>query len=311
VTMPAIVLFGRRWRVSADDFVFSSFAEILLRTAWLIVFAVIVDIEADETCPKRPELLCFYIGMICVLSLSMIVCAVTMFFSMQGTIANAHPRRHVPKVLIAKVLLFMVELGFVAFGTYLAFGADTTHCSKAAIYAMRVFVIVMWIVFGFLLVWVCTLFDPRGKLNLVGTEQCVKSRDRTSWVRRLKCLFCCCRVNICSDRTSDALDDIATLITDYLSGVDFVTSDVTAGLLLVQEGQKRRNNCSAFASTPYSPSPSALVVSSPEVEMNTPPDQPEDWMTIPSAYHFMNFAMGSYGWPLFVYDNRCTCVVPA
>src|SRR6218665_3146971 len=33
---------------------------------------------------------------------------------------------------------------------------------------------------------------------------------------RLKCLFCCC-VNTRSDRTSDALDDIAALITDYLS----------------------------------------------------------------------------------------------
>jgi len=88
-----------------------------------------------------------------------------------------------------------------------------------------------------------------------------------------------------------------------LQGVDFVASDVTVGLLLVQEEQKRRrNNCSDIASIPYS----ALVA--PEIEPISQPHQPEDWMTIPLAYHFMNFAMGSYGWPLFVYNNLCTGV---
>lgn len=141
-----------------------------------------MDVEADETCPKKPELLGFYIGMIFVSSLSLFVCAVTMFFSMQGTIANAHPRRHVAEVLVAKVLLFVVELCFVVFGTYLAFGADLMHCSDVAIGTMRAFVIVMWIVFCFLVAGVCFLFDPHGKRNLNDPE--LNSRDRKSWIRR-------------------------------------------------------------------------------------------------------------------------------
>lgn len=143
---------------------------------------MIVHIEADETCPKKPELLGFYIGMISVLSLSTIVCAVTTFFSMHGTIADAHSRRHVAKVIVAKLLLFIVEYIFVAFGTYLAFGADLVHCSDAAIDTVRVFVIMMWIVLGFMLVGVCVLFDSHGKPNLIENE--LHSRDRKSWTRR-------------------------------------------------------------------------------------------------------------------------------
>lgn len=37
--MPGIVIFGRRWAVGSDDFVFPAATEILLRAAWYVVLA--------------------------------------------------------------------------------------------------------------------------------------------------------------------------------------------------------------------------------------------------------------------------------
>lgn len=33
---------------------------------------------------------------------------------------------------------------------------------------------------------------------------------------------------------------------------------------------------------------------------------PKDWMSVASAGAFMKYALASYGWAFFVYDNQCT-----
>ena len=34
--------------------------------------------------------------------------------------------------------------------------------------------------------------------------------------------------------------------------------------------------------------------------------QPKDWMNTKLMAHYMKYALGSYGWPFFMYANLCT-----
>lgn len=49
------------------------------------------------------------------------------------------------------------------------------------------------------------------------------------------------------------------------------------------------------------------ISATPEFDVvNRPFPAPCTWMTVHNATHYMKYAMGSYGWPLYVYMNPLT-----
>ena len=116
-----------------------------------------------------------------------------------------------------------------------------------------------------------------------------------------------------------------------LQGIDLVPTDVAAGLILLQDEQATQpvrlraeplttyDQPVAFHDRPSSSSTMTSLASqdstqvkaiagssssSPtEDNLNKLYPNPKTWMNISNATHYMKYAMGSYGWPLFVYMN--------
>lgn len=93
-----------------------------------------------------------------------------------------------------------------------------------------------------------------------------------------------------------------------MQDVDLVPTDIAAGLILIQHQQMCRGRelmsvrveGTAGQSQPDGPRPAISVMSS----ANCP--VPESWMTVKMMSHFMRYALGSYGWPFYLYTNLLT-----
>ena len=97
-------------------------------------------------------------------------------------------------------------------------------------------------------------------------------------------------------------------------------TDIAAGLMLVEMQQKcREENLSAIVidnmptlqSAPGTPAVAILPVSEdgdgvPPTVMTGGGLAQQNWMTVPMMTHYMKFALGSYGWPFFMYTNLFT-----
>ena len=99
-------------------------------------------------------------------------------------------------------------------------------------------------------------------------------------------------------------------------------TDIAAGLMLVEQQQKcMEENLSAIiiSSTPSSQSATtsaeaaaAAVLPVGDVGGDRPAtvmvggDMAQNWMTVPMMAHYMKFALGSYGWPFYMYANLFT-----
>lgn len=96
-------------------------------------------------------------------------------------------------------------------------------------------------------------------------------------------------------------------------------TDIAAGLMLVEQQQKcMEENLSAIivSSTPSSQSattaaavavlPVSDVGGDRPVTVMVGGDLAQNWMTVPMMAHYMKFALGSYGWPFYMYANLFT-----
>ena len=92
-----------------------------------------------------------------------------------------------------------------------------------------------------------------------------------------------------------------TLIILVLQGIDFVLTDLAAGLFLLNQSKPASPANTPVAEeritlvlTPSSPAPTSLEIA------------PKPWMTVSQATHYMHFAQASYGWAFYVYSRICT-----
>ncbi|KAL8597649.1 hypothetical protein ACOMHN_031584 [Nucella lapillus] len=327
--MPGIYLLRRHWAIASDDFVFPSAAELCLRVAWLITIAVLFGIHHGSFgCPNGHLLRNYYIGAIVILSIGIIHTAITMGISMRGTIRDDHPRRHIKVFLYLKAAILLPEAAWVIVATYWAFGYSYT-CDWSVYWAVRGAVICAWIVGFWIFVGILLVFDPLGSaehrvnmgdvMSKRGNEYRLdssKSNNIRVWETRCRCLCCCIAF---SQENDQAFSDVSKLVADYFKDIDLVPSDVAAGLMLVEEQQKGiEGDLSAIVidSVPSSQSgPATLAAAVISDARNTAEGSsaimtgehtPKAWMTIPMMEHYMKFALGSYGWPFYMYSNFFT-----
>ncbi|XP_005104352.1 diacylglycerol lipase-beta isoform X2 [Aplysia californica] len=309
--MPGLVLFNRRWTVSSDDFVFSSAGEAVLRIAWLLTLIIILSIHHDDfECSYGHTLRFFYIGTLVLNVLGLISSLILLYISMQGSIKNAYPRRHVCKCLYAKLLLFLPEFVWVCLSTFWAFG-HSYICDYSVVVTARAAVIFSWLVCGLVMFSVLMAFDPVGsaksrsavtcRVSGQGDESLSVSNVSASkvWENRCRCMCCCISF---SQDTREAFSDVAKLVADFFHDLDLVPSDIVAGLVLVQQDQVEQDdqlNTVTVGSSSNGPS-------LPVFNNGAAVPQPKSWMTIDNMNHFFRYAMGSYGWPFFMYQHLTT-----
>ncbi|BFZ06737.1 hypothetical protein BsWGS_09776 [Bradybaena similaris] len=311
--MPGLILFGRRWAIGSDDFVFPSLAEAAIRIIWVAVLAIIFAVHQNGfICAYGSDLRAFYIGSLVINSISIVILIMLLHISMQGTITDSFPRRNIGKWIYAKLFLHLPEAVWLCISTYWAFGHSFT-CDWSVITTVRGAVIFAWIVGFAMFVGILVVFDPTGSAHQRQSISCSMSSGQESeltmgevstskvWETRCRVLCCCIA---CNPDTKQAFIDVSKVVAAFFKDIDLVPTDVAAGLVLVQKQQLDSDSQLASVVTTGSSAAGQPIIVRPD---NAVPE-PKPWMTIPNMLHYMKYAMGSYGWPFFIYDHLSTGV---
>ncbi|CAG5114884.1 unnamed protein product, partial [Candidula unifasciata] len=313
--MPGLILFNRRWAVGSDDFVFPCLAEALVRIVWLMILAIIfASHHYGLNCDHGSELRAFYIGSLVLNCTAIIILAMLLHISMQGTIIDVIPRRNINKWLYAKLFLFFLELVWLCISTYWAFAHSFT-CNWTIVMTARGAIICTWVMAFAIFVAILIVFDPMGSVKQRQSISCSMRRGNEAelimaeasankvWETRCRVLCCCIA---CNPDTRQAFSDVSKVIAAFFEEIDLVPTDIAAGLVLVQQQQSNRSSLLASVVSPRSSLQRESVMLR-ECGASAIPE-PKPWMTIPSMLHYMKYAMGSYGWLFFIYDHLTTGV---
>ncbi|KAH0631934.1 hypothetical protein JD844_019844, partial [Phrynosoma platyrhinos] len=306
--MPGMVLFGRRWAIGSDDFVFPGAFELFIRLIWWIGILVLYSIHKGQFNCAGGGLLHSYLLVLLVL-LAAIICALSsiLYISMQGTISNPGPRKSLPKLLYLRLALYLPELVWAVVGAIWV-SDSRVNCERTMISAIFGTVIASWAIIIFTVVAVVIVFDPLGGKKTFYIAHCpnrnlessqsgqlfynVKKTATRVWEKRIRLLFCCI---VQDDDHRVAFTSIAELFGSYFSDTDLVPSDVAAGLTLLHQEQDKVENCPKEPEEVLTQSPLSPVVNDLDEELE-------------NAAHYMKFAAAAYGWPYYVMANPFTAL---
>ncbi|XP_015776968.1 PREDICTED: sn1-specific diacylglycerol lipase beta-like [Acropora digitifera] len=114
------------------------------------------------------------------------------------------------------------------------------------------------------------------------------------WEKRCNWLCCCFAGR--DHQYLSAVSDISEVLSAWFHDADVVASDIAVGLILLQQQQEQMQ-----AEERSQPGESISTKGTP-VNFN----EPKEKGIVEDAYYFIKFALGSYGWPLYVYMNPCS-----
>ncbi|GAB6027250.1 hypothetical protein CHUAL_001535 [Chamberlinius hualienensis] len=281
--MPALVLFQRRWRVASDDFVYDGFLYTFIGVIWIIVFGLELPGFSDS-CDDPLRLKDLVVGFLVVESLSVINNAWIAVISARGTINNAQPRKWISIGLYARGIISVAEL-ILTIKSALLFLKDPVDCiSPVVVGLLKAAAVAFMIILLVRIINALWAFDPLGKRKFLPTveeeENRVLEKTYMLWKSRCKLFAYCC---IWESSAKNAFEDIAKLFATFFWDMDWVASDVLAGLILLYKRY--------ILHPPQSHSP-----------VNTAAPL---WMTIESAQHFFKYAIASYGMLMLILNQPC------
>ncbi|XP_020655262.3 diacylglycerol lipase-beta isoform X1 [Pogona vitticeps] len=304
--MPGMVMFGRRWAIGSDDFVFPGAFELFIRVIWWIGILVLYSIHKGQyNCAGGPLLHSYLLVLLFLLAA--VICALSsiLYISMQGTISNPGPRKSLPKLLYLRLGLFLPELVWAVVGAVWV-SDHKVNCEKTVISAIFGTVIASWVIIVVTVAAIVVVFDPLGGKKTLYITHCadrdlessqtgqlfynVKKTATRVWEKRIR-LMCCCIVQ--DDDHRVAFTSIAELFRGYFADTDLVPSDVAAGLILLHQEQDKVEKC------PKEPE---------EVLVQSPPSPGANDLDaeLENAAHYMKFAASTYGWPYYIMTNPLT-----
>ncbi|XP_046616657.1 diacylglycerol lipase-alpha isoform X5 [Neodiprion virginianus] len=333
--MPGIVVFRRRWSVGSDDLVVPGVFLFVLHLIWVIVLSVLLGVlEWDRNVSCVRLLWEYVLGYMVILVISIVVELSISVLAMRGSILDTAPRAPMQYYLYFRLLVMIVEMGWLCAGiAWLVKHYSTCPIDQAKGFILGL-VISNWCVLASVLVTVWCTFDAAGRswVKMKKYQRSMReaetrgggrlhykrsgSRNRNwrqrkvirayqdSWDNRCRLLFCCMGN---SDRNRNSFADIARLLSDFFRDLDVVPSDVVAGLVLLRKFQKierelivkqRKNDTYEFLSgVPVTPRTKFLSLT-----------EDGDLDHFQAAIHYMHFALAAYGWPIFLithYTGLC------
>lgn len=341
--MPGIIAFQRRWSVGSDDLVVPGLFLFSIHLVWTVVLSVILAlIEFD-----RPED-CVYllwqhmIGYLAVIIVSLLLELMISLTALRGSILDTEQRKAVPSLIYIRLVVLLIEFVWLILGNMWLSHYYSNCPISTAKDALLGLIICSWFVMlsVFITLW-CT-FDPAGRswVKMMNYQRSMKESEsrfqyrrsgsctrtwrqrkvlrayQDSWDQRCRLLFCCMRH---SDKSQNSFGDIARLLSDFFRDIDVVPSDVVAGLILLRKYQKieresivkqRINDTYEFLSgVPVTSGTQFLAL-----------NDPVHYAFFQDVIHYMTFALGAYGWPMYVMNNptatvcklctslRCACL---
>ncbi|XP_022255756.1 sn1-specific diacylglycerol lipase beta-like isoform X2 [Limulus polyphemus] len=320
--MPGLVACNRRWGIGSDDLLFPALFEIGIRMLWLcVVIGIFVKHQIHASCDGSELLSIYLIGVLVWLTLVIAVNMVIIWFTTKGSIIEIRPRQFVSKLLYFRLVLVIPEIAWTILGTLWAFPSSNHVCeSKDVVIIVKIATILAWIMLLAILLGVFIVFDPLGAVKLENSLSNLEDdpslyvelptiaalKARQVWKYRMKLLCCCCAG--LDEHSQHAYTDIASLFASLFEDVDLVPSDIVVGLVLLHTKQFQALQAASLTCDQpdtATPSSSSMVITAGSCSsvITKVPTQEQEWMTINIACHFMKFARGSYGWPMFMYSN--------
>lgn len=311
--MPALVVFQQRWRIGSDDLVIPGIIEVMLRVGWLgLAVALFVHHETyTSKCSSGSHLLrLFLLVEMVILGTTLVTTMVLVCHSRRGTIMNTGPRRHVPNLILMRVMFGIPEVVWNLIGTvWIMTGKINCEPNTALPVLMNALVIFTWVAIGLIIVGILCLFDPMKRPSRQGLVESgsLGSHYIQLWEKRCRFL-CCVRYD---ENSSEAFRNVADVFASLFEDSDLVASDLASALVLLRlkrkyEEQREESIRKTNLHLPISRSSTASIGALQD-EGGLPYQQSPrpEWMKVGSAYHFMKFALASYGWPWFVYGQFC------
>jgi sn1-specific diacylglycerol lipase len=212
--MPRLKLFGRRWGIASDDFVFPGGFEVFFRLVWLLFIVLAYFLAVDPVDPNTcgdhySELNAFLVCSMVLQGIVFVNATIIMIISALGTLSVERPRRHIRVFLYVRCFLFLPEAILATFGAYYIassaiLGLDTCPIFVQAVCLLGV-ILSFTVLFVRMIIVQC-IFDPLGasqkirdKQRLARTvshdSQSLNDRRRVEtsnlWETRLRRLCCC------------------------------------------------------------------------------------------------------------------------
>nr|CDS31059.1 sn1 specific diacylglycerol lipase beta [Hymenolepis microstoma] len=332
--MPAIILFGRGWRFSSDDFVLSSLFAISLRLIGLIL-AILPTCLYWKYEPHLPNLVLTVLSFAVILdSLQIFLRCNIAYLSSQGGIAEIEKRKHVPSLLYFDLIFKICELIVYSFLLYVE--TFLTNClSKACVYIRAACIYGIFLVVCDLLLFLTT-YDSTSRVwrhhpNIWCMEEGSNSQRLNKiqahrlvarlWHRRIRCLACvgnsCGRLDIDTKiSNTNAMAMVSELVGTYFM-TNLVATDLLAGLMLLRWQTHQWVDCGNSVSLervlqdsyPYDPVTNPPYPSHVrpiiQQEMESPFDRlAYDWLSIRRLWIYSKHVTAVYGSLLYLISKR-------
>uniref|UniRef100_A0AC35TT82 Lipase_3 domain-containing protein n=1 Tax=Rhabditophanes sp. KR3021 TaxID=114890 RepID=A0AC35TT82_9BILA len=269
--MPALVAFGRRWSIGSDDFVFPSIIEASIRFLWLLLLFFIYQIYLPTSCESTR-----YFHVLLLLSLinliMLLLCVFVAIESSKGTIIDVKKRKNVSRLLHTKVPIFLTEVVCTTLAVIFVLLESSNMCNMKLVILLALLIesVLLCVIF----IGAVLIFSTHGDKHI--DHYAKQESKRLS--RTLKYLGYSKGNDI-----SEALDEVADILSAFFFANDFVLSDVLAGLVLHVTKQQHQRKTSQYD-----------VIQ----DLDAP-----DWMQMnqfDTTVRFSQFSLAIYGMPAYL-----------
>ncbi|KAH8409025.1 hypothetical protein KR009_005327 [Drosophila setifemur] len=325
--MPGLVVFRRRWSVGSDDLVVPGAFLLTIHFICFVIVSVSLVIFEYNTRILSVKLLFYHlIGYLLILFFSICVEIGICVISMRGSILDAEARTSINIWIYLKSLVILFDISWLVVGSVWLGHYYTTSPIDDQKKVYIAIIICNWALVVITLITIWCTFDAAGRswvkmkkyqrsmretesrfnykrsnsMNRNWRQRKVMRAYQDSWDHRCRLLFCCMGS---SERNRNSFTDIARLLSDFFRELDVVPSDVVAGLVLLRKFQRlereaivrqRKNGTYEFLSgVPITERTQFLAL-----------NDAKNYDFFQTVIHYMYFAQGAYGWPMYVIINR-------
>ncbi|KAK3781522.1 hypothetical protein RRG08_054861 [Elysia crispata] len=303
--MPGLVFMRRKWDIASDDFVFSGIVEVFIRAVWIVALvAVYISHFHRFDCSYGERMEYFYIGFLVLDSIGIINTFLLFYISMQGTVSNNWPRRHIVWCLYFRGLLIVLELTWISLCTAWVYGLDL-ECEEHVEWTAKAMIICGWCLIVIKLWRAISSFNPAGSLRKDRRKKLLtetiahkvrESSAQNMWSRRCE-MMCCCIA--CDRAAQEGIKDVGIIVGDFFHDLDLVVSDMIVGMMLLVE-QQQAEAVAEGGGTEESmidsrPAQTVSVNPYADDEPNVAGVQPKEWMTLDNLAYYIKYANAAYG----------------
>ncbi|KAI8912924.1 Alpha/Beta hydrolase protein, partial [Powellomyces hirtus] len=251
--------------------------------------------NAENTCTNEHGLETYLLISVLTLMLEVGVELAIAWISLQGTVSDDRPRRHMDKAIYVHSTLILLELSAQIFGLSLLWGSNPVTCPNAKGTGLIVHLLIYISTAGLLLYTFLVLL-----LFLRSTPLNVESIDHAAiWRTRLGCVFFSHKrkqpLGDAGAGDGDVLTDVARVFAEFLEDAETVPSDILVGVILLRRKQKHHRD---------------RVGKERRTDLDDPPCNPQHPTSSPVTYkelaaitYFYQYAESIYGLPLYMFNN--------